>query len=217
VRPSGGPRPGPARRPGRGPAGRCFNVRAFIPWPALNGRRRAAGSCASRSPAMASPLGWRCFKYAAVSDRRMDKASATRTPDSPIAGRLTHSVARGKAGRQKGAPASSFEERYPHVASWVEDGWIEIGRDDCARPFVRALDIGGLVWEGDGPYASIDAALRARRRNRCLARGDSLRDKGYPSGRGWDGPGPQIHTYGQRPCIRRRPRRCAIAQSMLDL
>lgn len=57
--------------------------------------------------------------------------------------------------------ADSFEARYPHIASWVQDGWIEVGHDDCGRAFVRALDIGGLVWEGDGPYANLDEALRA--------------------------------------------------------
>lgn len=59
------------------------------------------------------------------------------------------------------APNDSFEARYPNIASWVQDGWIEMGRDDCGRSFVRALDIGGLVWEGDGPYAGTDEALRA--------------------------------------------------------
>jgi hypothetical protein len=71
-------------------------------------------------------------------------------------------VARGKGGLPKAAaPADSFAARYPNIASWVQDGWIEVGRDDCGRSFVRALDIGGLVWEGDGPYASLDEALRA--------------------------------------------------------
>jgi hypothetical protein len=69
----------------------------------------------------------------------------------------------GRSQRSKNSqPApDSFEARYPHIASWVQDGWIEMGRDDCSRSFVRALDIGGLVWEGDGPYGSIDDALRA--------------------------------------------------------
>jgi hypothetical protein len=43
----------------------------------------------------------------------------------------------------------------------VQDGWIEVGRDDCNRSFLRALDIGGLVWEGDAEYPSLDQALRA--------------------------------------------------------
>jgi len=57
--------------------------------------------------------------------------------------------------------ADSFEARYPTITSWVQDGWIEIGHDDCGRPFLRAMDIGGQAWEGDGPYDSLDEALRA--------------------------------------------------------
>ena len=41
------------------------------------------------------------------------------------------------------------------------NAWVEIGRDDCGRAFVRALDIGGLVWEGKQRYRSLDEALRA--------------------------------------------------------
>jgi hypothetical protein len=55
----------------------------------------------------------------------------------------------------------TFEGRYPHISSWVQDGWIEIGHDDCGRPFLRAMDIGGVVWEGEGPYTSMDEALQA--------------------------------------------------------
>jgi hypothetical protein len=67
---------------------------------------------------------------------------------------------RGDRHTEHSAPGS-FEERYPHITSWVQDGWIEIGHDDCGRPFLRAMDIGGLVWEGDGPYPTMDDALRA--------------------------------------------------------
>jgi hypothetical protein len=71
-------------------------------------------------------------------------------------------VARGKGKSPKdAAPADSFEARYPNIASWVQDAWIEVGRDDTGRSFVRALDIGGLVWEGEESYASLDEALRA--------------------------------------------------------
>ena len=54
-----------------------------------------------------------------------------------------------------------FEEKYPNLASWVEDGWIEIGRDDYSDSFIRVLDIGGMVWEGERSYPSLDAALAA--------------------------------------------------------
>ncbi len=53
------------------------------------------------------------------------------------------------------------ETSYPHVARWVQDfGWIEIGQDDYSRSMVRALDIGGLIWEGKASYATLDAALQ---------------------------------------------------------
>jgi hypothetical protein len=53
------------------------------------------------------------------------------------------------------------ETNYPHVARWVRDfGWIEIGQDDFNRSMVRALDIGGLIWEGKPRYATLDAALQ---------------------------------------------------------
>ena len=38
-------------------------------------------------------------------------------------------------------------------------GWIEIGQDDFSQSFVRALDIGGMVWEGKSKYKTVDAAL----------------------------------------------------------
>ncbi len=55
--------------------------------------------------------------------------------------------------------AETFEERYPNIAGWVRDGWIEIGRDDYSGSFIRVLDAGGMVWEGDERYASADEAL----------------------------------------------------------
>jgi hypothetical protein len=53
----------------------------------------------------------------------------------------------------------TFEDRYPNITGWVQDGWIELGRDDYSRSFVRVLDIGGLVWEGKERYETVDEAL----------------------------------------------------------
>ena len=53
----------------------------------------------------------------------------------------------------------AFEERYPSIASWVQEGWIEIGRDEYSRSFVRVLNIGGMVWEGEEDYETVDEAL----------------------------------------------------------
>ena len=62
----------------------------------------------------------------------------------------------------KGRRRSPVEQAYPSVARWVMDhGWIEIGQDQASRSFVRALDEGGQVWEGDATYPTIDDALRA--------------------------------------------------------
>jgi hypothetical protein len=64
--------------------------------------------------------------------------------------------------RKRSVPEpGSFAARYPNIAAWVQGGWIEIGRDDYSRSFVRALDIGGMVWEGADEYASLEEALQA--------------------------------------------------------
>ncbi len=52
-----------------------------------------------------------------------------------------------------------FEERHPNVAGWVRDGWIELGRDEYSRSFIQVFDIGGLVWEGEEEYETVDEAL----------------------------------------------------------
>ena len=55
----------------------------------------------------------------------------------------------------------TFAADYPHIAAWVQDGLVEIGRTDYTRSFVRALDEGGMIWEGAPHYPSLEAALRA--------------------------------------------------------
>jgi hypothetical protein len=56
---------------------------------------------------------------------------------------------------------SDAADRYPHLWDWVQEkGWIEIGRDGHSSSFIRALDVGGLVWEGKGKYKSLEDALR---------------------------------------------------------
>ena len=58
----------------------------------------------------------------------------------------------------------SFERSYPYITRWVRThGWIEIGEDDYSRSLVRALDIGGLIWEGQ-EYATMDDMLHALER-----------------------------------------------------
>ena len=56
----------------------------------------------------------------------------------------------------------SVDEAYPHLTEWVRThGWVEIGYDDYRRSFIRALDSGGMVWEGDMVYDTLDSALQA--------------------------------------------------------
>ncbi len=58
--------------------------------------------------------------------------------------------------------ALSVDEAFPYLKKWVTSfGWIEIGYDDYNRSFIRALDAGGMVWEGSMEYASLDSALQA--------------------------------------------------------
>lgn len=53
-------------------------------------------------------------------------------------------------------------ERYPHVARWCNQyGWIEVGYEWQDQLFARALHEGGLAWGSEGPYPTIDDALRA--------------------------------------------------------
>jgi len=57
--------------------------------------------------------------------------------------------------------AQSIDVTYPTIVRWVmEYGRIEIGHDDMSRSFVRALDEGGLAWEGQEDYATLDDALQ---------------------------------------------------------
>jgi len=58
--------------------------------------------------------------------------------------------------------AQSVDEAFPHLREWVmTHGWIEIGYDDSHRSFIRALDSGGMVWEGHMVYATLQSALQA--------------------------------------------------------
>lgn len=57
---------------------------------------------------------------------------------------------------------NSLGEAYPNIARWIEAyGWVEIGRDEYSISFVRALDEGGMVWEGSDDYETLDAAMQA--------------------------------------------------------
>jgi hypothetical protein len=59
----------------------------------------------------------------------------------------------------------TFERLYAHIARWVQTyGWIELGYDDYSRSFVRALDTGGMIWEGQKRYPTLDEVLQGMER-----------------------------------------------------
>lgn len=56
-----------------------------------------------------------------------------------------------------------FDESYPNIAHFVKSiGWIEIGYDDDSplTSLTRAIDSGGIVWEGKDTYQTLDEAFQ---------------------------------------------------------
>ena len=50
-----------------------------------------------------------------------------------------------------------LQNMFPNIADWVENhGWIELGQNDFSSSEVRVLDIGGLIWESDRQYETLD-------------------------------------------------------------
>ena len=65
-------------------------------------------------------------------------------------------------GGEGGPEHPSLGQVYPVIARWASGyGWVEFGIDALDRLFVRALDEGGMVWEGEGEYKTLDEALQA--------------------------------------------------------
>ncbi len=53
-----------------------------------------------------------------------------------------------------------FENNYPAITYFAKyHGWVEIGLDGVSSSLVRAIDEGGLVWEGKQNYKNLDDAL----------------------------------------------------------
>ncbi len=52
-----------------------------------------------------------------------------------------------------------FDEQYPTIAWWVQNGRIEIGQDEYGDSFIRVIDEGGTVWESDKIHETVAAAL----------------------------------------------------------
>ena len=79
--------------------------------------------------------------------------------------------------RKRTKATDSAAERYPHVARWCnQHGWIEVGIEWQDEWFARAIHEGRLAWGGEGPYPTIDDALRAL--------DDGIRD--YMQENGWE-------------------------------
>lgn len=55
----------------------------------------------------------------------------------------------------------SFEQMYPYITAWVQDGLVEIGYNGYDSTFVRVMDEGGVNWDSSERYASLDEALAA--------------------------------------------------------
>jgi hypothetical protein len=65
--------------------------------------------------------------------------------------------------KAKRKPTTSFEEAYPNIAHFIDAiGYITIGHDDDSffTSFIRALDPGGMVWEGKETYKTLDVAFQ---------------------------------------------------------
>ena len=55
----------------------------------------------------------------------------------------------------------NLDEKYRNIANWIADGYIEIGSNDYDSTTARAGDEGGVVWETDEVFPTLDAALDA--------------------------------------------------------
>lgn len=86
-----------------------------------------------------------------------------RTPGRPRSLRVllpSESIPDMNVGQQQRQEGSSTEKKYPHIARWIMDGWVELGQTEYSQSMARALDIGGMVWEGKTSYTDLDELLR---------------------------------------------------------
>ena len=68
--------------------------------------------------------------------------------------------AKAKTLKAREVAPDGFTGKYPNLAGWIKDGWIEIGRDGHSTSIIRVLDEGGLVWEGGTRHKSMDKILQ---------------------------------------------------------
>ncbi|MBV7329093.1 hypothetical protein KFU94_12725 [Chloroflexi bacterium TSY] len=56
----------------------------------------------------------------------------------------------------------NLDQKYRNITNWMADGCIEIGRcDDYTDSTARVMDEGGVVWETNEDFATLEAALDA--------------------------------------------------------
>ena len=65
-----------------------------------------------------------------------------------------------KRTKSQNVEPDGFTKKYPNIADWIKDGWIEIGRNGYSTSIIRVLDEGGLVWEGGTRHKSMDDILQ---------------------------------------------------------
>jgi len=78
-----------------------------------------------------------------------------------------------RTGRTRKAVPDDFTAKYPNLAGWIKDGWIEIGRDGQSVSIIRVLNEGGLVWEGGTRHKSMDKILQEADENIAKWRKDT--------------------------------------------
>lgn len=56
------------------------------------------------------------------------------------------------------------ETLHPYINAWIKDGSIELGNDGYSQMTVRAMDSGGVVWESEEDFKTLEDALGALER-----------------------------------------------------
>lgn len=77
--------------------------------------------------------------------------------------------------------AQAIDERYRNIRMWIADGGIEIGDCDSGYTTItaRVVDAGGVVWETEETFTSLEAvldAIKAAIANWCKEKGIVWRD-----------------------------------------
>jgi hypothetical protein len=55
---------------------------------------------------------------------------------------------------------TNLDQKYPNIAWMIEDGTVEITSEYERGIVIRAIDEGGVIWEGE-KYKSLESAMDA--------------------------------------------------------